>query len=259
MILRFASSLVLAMLLSLTAQAEPLIMACNSWKPLIDEARKDTGLLSEIITLSGERVDLQVQHLVLPWNRVIAGVKKGEIDGISCLTYAAENKNWITYTNQAFWEIEIGIFVRRDSGIKLGQLKDLQEYSFGSLKGSSYFEILQGLIGEDIRISPYPKEIDGMKMLIEKRFEVLFTGRMMGHQLLQSQHLERSDEVTYLETLYLDHIHPGISRIRPDAQDIAQRLDKGFQMIKADGTLEQLYEKHGHFPPSRKPLNAVTN
>ncbi|WP_020592062.1 substrate-binding periplasmic protein [Kiloniella laminariae] len=259
MILRFASSLILAILLSLSAQAEPLVLACNSWRPLIDEARGDRGLLSEIITLSGERVDLQVQHLILPWNRVIAGVKKGEIDGISCPTYVNENKNWIAYTNQAFWEIEIGIFVRKDSGIKLGQLKDLHDYSFGSLKGSSYFEILQGLIGDDIRINPYPKEIDGMKMLIEKRFDILFTGRLMGYQLLETQNLERANEVDYLETLYLEHIHPGISRIRPDAQEIAERLDKGFQMIKADGTLEQLYEKHDHFPPSRKTPRTVTN
>ena len=141
-------------------------------------------------------------------------------------------------------------FVRKDSNIKLNKLDDLSNHTFGSLKGGNYTEVLRGLVDKDIQIIPYPKEMHGMKMLIENRFDILFTGEIVGNAILKEQNLERADEVKYLETLFLEHVHPAISLKRSDAKQIAERLSKGYKLIKADGTLEDLFQKHKLYPSS---------
>ncbi len=230
--------------------AEPLVLACNPWKPLIDNTLPNQGLLSDIVVTAGARVGLEVEHRILPWNRLVAQVKRGDIDGISCSTYVDEDKSWITYTNQPFWVTEVGFFVRKDSKIKLDQLDTLRKHTFGALKGGKYTEVLRGLISKDIKIIPYPKEMHGMKMLIEKRFDILFTGEVVGNSVLKERNLDRANEITYLEALYLEHVHPAISLQRPDAKLIASRLSEGYKLIKADGTLEALFQKHQLFPSS---------
>ncbi|MFD2207744.1 substrate-binding periplasmic protein [Kiloniella antarctica] len=236
--------------LSLTARAQSLVLACNPWQPLADNTLPNQGLLSDIVVTAGARVGIEIEHKILPWNRIVALVKKGEIDGISCSTYADDDLTWLSYTDQAFWVTEVGFFVRKDSNIKLNKLEDLSNYTFGSLQGGNYTEVLRGLIDKDIQIIPYPKEMYGMKMLIENRFDILFTSEIVGNAILNEQNLERAGEVKYLETLFLEHIHPAISLKRNDAKKIAERLSKGYKLIKADGTLEHLFQKHKLYPSS---------
>ena len=250
MISRIAFLVIALYYLSVPAQAEPLVLACNPWPPLVDNTLPNQGLLSDIVKTAGARVDLEVEHLILPWNRLIALTKKGEIDGIYCATYTDENLSWLSYTDQAFWVTPVGFFVRKDNHIELGKLEDLKDHTFGSLKGSTYTEVLKGLINENIKIISYPKEMHGMKMLIEKRFDILFTGETTGGAVLKSQNLERADEIKYLETLFIDHVHPAISLKKPKAKQIAKRLSEGYKQIKADGTLHALFEKHKLYPSS---------
>lgn len=250
MILRITLLLITLYSLSFPARAEPLVLACNLWKPLVDNNLPNQGLLSDIVIMAGARVGFEVEHRILPWNRLVTQVKKGEIDGISCSTYADENLSWLSYTDQAYWVTEVGFFVRKDSHIELSKLDDLKDHTFGSLKDGNYTEVLKGLINKDIKITPYPKEIHGMKMLIENRFDILFTGETVGNAVLRERNLERADEIKYLETLFLEHVHPAISLKRPDAKQIAKRLSEGYKLIKADGTLEALFQKHNIYPSS---------
>ncbi len=250
MILRTVILLIAICSLTFSARAESLVLACNQWKPLVDNNLPNQGLLSDIVITAGARAGFEVEHRILPWNRLVAQVKKGEIDGISCSTYADENLSWLSYTDQAFWVTEVGFFVRKDSHIELSKLDDLKDHTFGSLKGGNYTEVLKGLINKDIKIIPYPKEIHGMKMLIENRFDILFTGETVGNSVLRERNLERTDEIKYLETLFLEHIHPAISIKRSDAKQVAKRLSEAYKQIKADGTLEALFQKHKLYPSS---------
>ncbi|WP_047764674.1 substrate-binding periplasmic protein [Kiloniella spongiae] len=250
MSVRFASILLSIIILSFPAKAEKLVLACNEWKPLVDATQKNQGLFVDILKTAGKRVGYDIEHQILPWNRLVTLTKIGGIDGISCSTFVAEHQSWITYTQQAFWVTEVGLFVRKDSNIKLNQLIDLKKHTFGALKGGSYTKVLQGLIDEDIKLIPYPREINGMKMLIEKRFDILFTGNVLGNYILQTENLDQADTVVYLETLFLEDIHPAISTTRIDATLITERLSKGYKLIKADGTLEALFKKHNLYPTS---------
>ncbi|WP_082114136.1 substrate-binding periplasmic protein [Kiloniella litopenaei] len=247
---RFASILCAMLFLCFPAKAEKLVLACNEWKPLVDSQQKNHGLFVDILKTAGQRVGYDVEHQILPWNRLVALTKSGEIDGISCSTFIAENQDWVTYTEQAFWVTEVGLFVRNDSEIKLTQLKNLKKYTFGALKGGAYTNVLQGLIDDNIKLVPYPKEINGMKMLIEKRFDILFTGNILGNYIIQTQNLDDADNIIYLETLFLEDIHPAISKKRADAEIVSERLSKGYKLIKADGTLEALFAKHNLYPTS---------
>ena len=248
--IRFASTLCVLLLLCFPAKAEKLVLACNEWTPLVDSKQENHGLFVDILKTAGQRVGYDIEHLILPWNRLVALTKTGEIDGISCSTFNADNQDWVTYTDQAFWVTEVGLFVRNDSQIELTQLKELKQYTFGALKGGAYTKVLQGLIDDDIKLVFYPKEANGMKMLIEKRFDILFTGNILGNYILQTKKLDQADSIIYLETLFLEDIHPAISHKRADADIIADRLSEGYKLIKTDGTLESLFKKHNLYPSS---------
>ncbi|WP_085904474.1 substrate-binding periplasmic protein [Kiloniella majae] len=250
MVVRFASILLVILTLGFPAKAEKLVLACNEWKPLVDATKTNQGLFVDIVKTAGKRVGYDIEHQILPWNRLITLTKIGEIDGISCSTFVAEHQSWITYTQQAFWVTEVGLFVRKDSNIELSQLIDLKQYTFGALKGGSYTKVLQGLIDDDIKLIPYPREVNGMKMLIEERFDILFTGNVLGNYILQTKNLDHADKIVYLETLFLEDIHPAISTTRLDASLITERLSEGYKLIKADGTLEKLFKKHNLYPTS---------
>ncbi|WP_120496438.1 ABC transporter substrate-binding protein [Kiloniella sp. EL199] len=250
MIIRVASILFVILILGFPAKAEKLVLACHEWKPLVDATKTNQGLFVDILKTAGKRAGYDIEHQILPWNRLITLTKIGEIDGISCSTFVAEHQSWLTYTQQAFWITEVGLFVRKDSNIELNQLIDLKKYTFGALKDGAYTKILQGLIHEEIKLIFYPKEINGMKMLIEKRFDILFTGNVLGNYILQTKNLDHADTITYLETLFLEDIHPAISTTRLDAALITERLSQGYKLIKADGTLEALFKKHNLYPTS---------
>jgi polar amino acid transport system substrate-binding protein len=225
------------------AAQRSVVFATTTWEPLLGENLPGGGFYTEISRAAFQRVDYEFTVEFVPWKRAVEETKKGNYDGLLAAGYSEERAQFFSYTDPVYIE-DIVFFCRANESISYASLQDLQPYTIGVLRGSLPGDILQqepSLTLEEVSDDEF-----NINKLVEKRIDLFVSGKIYILHLLQTQFPEWKEaiEVIHPPLEVVKYYNP-VSKTVADHDTIVADFNRGLQMIKEDGTFDQILQKHG--------------
>jgi serine phosphatase RsbU (regulator of sigma subunit)/ABC-type amino acid transport substrate-binding protein len=115
-----------------------------AWPPFEFQDKQGTyaGMCHDYTAIIVERLHLQLRLVQnLDWNEILAGIRKRELDIISCISMTPERETYLVFTKPFITSPQV-IFTREDYPYISG-LKDLQGKTVATVNGYSITDVLQ--------------------------------------------------------------------------------------------------------------------
>jgi polar amino acid transport system substrate-binding protein len=225
------------------AAPRTLVFATLNAPPYFGENLPDGGFYTEISREAFQRVGYTLEVEFMQWNRALELARQGDYDGMLGMYYTEQRANDFIYT-ESIYDDEIVFFSRKGETITYTTLRDLTPYTIGVLLGAAEIERFKqepGLkfieaSGQDINV----------KNLMAKRIDLVLCSRAYLLNVIKTQFPEWNDAIDVVQTPYnIEKMHNVISKNVADASTIVADFNRGLQMIKDDGTFDQILQKHG--------------
>lgn len=226
------------------ALAKTFEIYTGEWAPYVSEKMEGYGPIALIIDKAVKAAGHDVTIKFVPWKRAEVFVLKGKVVASfpwspteeieeSCFVSSA-----MVRQNMVFFYLKENLKSWDYTG-----LEDLKKYKIGGCPGYTYIEIL-----ENAGISiDYANDIElSMKKLIGKRFDLLPESLLVGKATIQKVAPEKADMIGISKTpLYSKSLHLIISKNHPDGKELFDVFEKGFSIIKENGTYETIIDTYG--------------
>ncbi|WP_147822446.1 substrate-binding periplasmic protein [Salidesulfovibrio onnuriiensis] len=238
--------LALVVCFAVPAQAESITFVTNEWPPYASESLEGLGFTSAIVKAACERAGYQAEFKLMPWNRVLNVVKKGEYDAVYN-GYFNEERNKIYSYSDPYASGQIVLVTKKGSGVTFdGNLQGLSKYTIGVVKGyanTAEFDAADYLKRED-----GPNELTNLKKLMGGRVDAVVLDKYVALATIQSDPdlKAKAGEFEILEpALGENKIYAFFSKSRPGADAKLAAFNKGLAAIKADGTIDKIMKQYG--------------
>jgi polar amino acid transport system substrate-binding protein len=222
-------------LLMVTAAAEPYVLPPQH--PLGEGM--DIDLAREAL-MRGGGYRLRVEHV--PWRRVLVLLKAGQADLSAGVHDTAERREYLAFSQPYGGAVRYSFYTRRDSGVSIRQLADLQGKRLGLMAGAVFPDALQAAM-----TGPLERTVDlnsQLRMLAAGRVEVVVGNELPARWLVQHQpygsQLQR-------QPFTFDSGAPtqmAFSRRRPDFEQALAAMNRGLVLLAREhrwATLEARY------------------
>ena len=203
-----------------------------------------TGLSWEIVREAYHATGYSIELYVTPWSRALSYVDKQRVDVIFPTTINLKRQKKYYFSKElSNPKSKILIYVRNDSDIKWHGLSSLKGQIIATVGGWSY----------GIKWDEYEKNDSGVKIIrvnnIDVAFKNLITGRingLVGYDIVfdyQAKKLGIFNKVRKLS--HFDIASENVMGLQSNStQKFLDDYDKGYQIIKANGLLEQIRKKY---------------
>ncbi|GAK59144.1 amino acid ABC transporter substrate-binding protein, PAAT family [Candidatus Vecturithrix granuli] len=211
-----------------------------SWE---NEQKQMQGILIDVLTEALQnRMKISVSHTGYPWKRAQHLVQQGEADAF-CTVPTEERRTYTEVSHEPVIVATFTVFVRTDHP-KLEQismiktLADLKEYTLGHFLGAGWAQ--QNLEGMDVK---WASDLEAVLYNLAKgRFDlhpgasqvVRFTIKQLGLKQQIAEIPTVLDSQPF--SLCIGKLSPFVN--------ILPKFDQTLQEMKADGTLQQIYEQY---------------
>jgi len=210
------------------------------------------GYLYEIVKASFENQGYTVIIKFMPWQELRVLTEAGKIDGILAQFYAKERAKYVAFS-QSFAATPLGLFKRRDSGIKFPithphrQQKKLfqlmQKYRFGIVEDAAHtpaFDKNNEL--KKIEVKSYQENLEQLYL---GQVDLIFIDKRIANYLLAHQlPPDYQEKLMFMEpALGYKKLYLGISKRHPNYQAVLEDFNQGLEAIKMDGTMKKILDK----------------
>lgn len=223
---------------------EPVPVATYNWPPYVDRTLEDHGLAGAVAKEALRRAGLEARFVSEGWSRALAGVEAGEYAVLAGAWRSPERETTLRFT-QPFAENRIVFVKRRGSSFTFAELEATRGQGL-SLGVTADFAYRQAL--EAYRFSPVVTEnfvIQNLLRLQNGGIDVtVMDEAVLGYHV--ETYLGRRGEAfeTSERALATYGLRLAVSAARPDAEDLARRLDASLDGMEEDGTLRELRARY---------------
>jgi polar amino acid transport system substrate-binding protein len=233
-------------LMTAETSAEPrsLVFSTLDAPPYFGETLPNGGFYTEITREAFQRVGYTLGVKFMSWKRALEAARHGEYAGVLGIYYTEERANDFIYT-EPIYDDEIVFFARKGEAITYTTLRDLTPYTIGVLSGAAeideMFQREPGLTfiessGHDINV----------QNLMAKRLDLVLCSRVYLLHVLATQFPQWNEAIDVVRPpLWIATMYNVISKNVADAAAVAADFNRGLQMIKDDGTFDQILQQHG--------------
>ena len=222
--------------LTIVAKEEP---------PYFGNKLPNQGLSADIIKTVFERAGYQSTLAFETWPRAYEGALIGIYDAVGSIWQNDERTKDFAFS-EPYLVHEIKFIKQKSSqGITYNSLDDLDGLVIGTIKGYAYGDaFLQSR--RFIRL-PQNHLLQNLLLLTQDKIDLtLGEGRKIKFEL--NQYMKSS--IKNLELLYKPLIsrgtHIAVSKTNPKHEQIITRFNKALKEMKADGSYDQIFKKHGY-------------
>ena len=225
-----------------------VILAIGEWSPYTGENLPGYGVAAEIVTEALERMDVDYEYRLVPWERALVMTENGDAWGTFPWFYTQERAAKYLYSREPVWRSTTRLFYHRKNPKFVGEvpegkeLEDLKAYDFGGVYGYFYEEIY--------RTGGYRYYLtnnieDAMKLLHRHRVDIVMEDDAVGMDTLRRLF---PDEVKDFATLPFAYNEENMLMIAsphyPNSQELLDRFDSEIAQMKEDGTYKRILEEH---------------
>lgn len=237
-------ALLLALLVGASASAEHLRLAGDVWPPFTDRRLADNGLAVDLVSTALRRAGYTSEYVEVPWARVLRGLEQGDYDVIAAAWYSADRTRFGLFS-EPYLVNRIRFLKRKGANPQqYSSLADLRSYSIAVVRGYSYspaFDQEQGLTKV-----PVLEFGMGARMLAAGRVQLTLEDELVAQYHLKRELKEVQDALEFLpEPLSESPLHILVRRSHPQHQQIVHDFNRAIAQMRADGTYQRIYQRHG--------------
>lgn len=239
-----AGLLSLALLMPLYGgAADALRLVADSWPPFTDKTLLNNGLATDLVVTALSRAGYASHYAQVPWERAVRGLQQDTYDVLINAWYTDERATF-GYYSQPYLINRIRFLQRKGSQIEFHQLSDLYPYSIAVVRGYAY----SSAFDQDSRLSKVGvlSFAVGVRMLQAQRVQLALEDELVARFHLGRHLTSIRDQLEFLpQPLSENGLHILVSRRHPQHQQIADAFNKAIEAMRADGSYEQIFQRHG--------------
>lgn len=236
----------LAALLALptTAWSDTLRLVGDPWPPFVGANLKGGGLATDIVRAALERAHYQVTFEEAPWARALKGIEEGRYDVLVDAWYSEERAQ-IGRFSAPFLTNRLRFVALQGSAIPVVKgLSALYPYSIAVVRGYAYTPEFDN--DPQLRKVPVQSFQAALTMLAGGRVQLALEDEYVANYLLALQPATVRDKLKLLDPPLVENgLRILVSLKRPDYGAIAEAFNQAMAAMRADGTLEALFNAHG--------------
>lgn len=222
-------------------------MAIADYPPLFGEKLPFGGILTRVVTEAYAKSNVTVKLKWVPSNRAIAGPMEGLYDGSYGWAHAPDRDAKLLYSKAVLYNFRMVFFQRTGKDYPWKKLEDLgTSVTFGATIGNAYSDDFTSLQkAGKIKVDSSNDDATGMRKLAAGRID-LFPMEQEAGQMLAAQALPKADrgKITFQTNALWDvPTYVVIRKTHPQAQELLDRFDMGFNALAASGQLKTLMDE----------------
>ncbi len=249
-VLMFLSLLILSS--QIASQPKVIKLTTLNWEPYIGESLPNHGYVFELVEAAFNKSGYTLEVKFLPWARALLMAKRGEVDALFPEYYSSVRDDEFVFS-EPFLGGPVGFYKRKDSNIAFSidprtnqraALRALKEYKFGVVRGylnTDTFDQAEFLYKEDV-----VDDLTNLKRLFYNRVQLIFIDEFVADYLLTTKLPEMKDQLEFMPPpIEIKHLYLAFSLKVPNFSSKLEAFNKGLEIVKADGTLQHIYARHG--------------
>lgn len=218
----------------------------DPWPPYIigdlgGEAKSGVGV--DLLNAIFERLyDIELSIPMVPWNRALQEVKRGKKDGIAILLKTPEREEYMDYTNEVFRSYSTVWYSANSfpEGFDWQNHADFKHYSIGGVRGHSYGNELDRMIGEGsltvIEVSS-PRQL--FAMLAKGRIQLALADRLVGAYFAEEQAAAGARLQAVKKPVAVEIYYIAFSK-KSQARHLIPALNQEISSLKREGVIQRL-------------------
>jgi len=226
----------LALLLFSIAEAKgPLVLSNDAWPPYVLEG-DERGTAEMIVCQALERSGWQCGVKVDDWDNVLNGARAGTIDGLVAAWRDSDRETYLLFS-KPYLSNRIVPVVNNENPVVIKSSKDLAGLRVALVKGYAYGdEIMEMVSSVDVIDAKNP--IDALRLLSNGDADTALLNELVAREEFEARGIE--DLSITDSVLAFRDLHFAVSRQHPMAQEIIDDFHRSYELMLADGTVNEI-------------------
>lgn len=238
-------TLLLILALPALIQAQPVIRLTNGeWAPYLSEHLPHNGFASHIVKEAFNAVDIQVEYGFFPWKRSYKLARQGNWHGTVVWVHTPERAKDFYYSDPVIVDHEY-LFYLKSFNLEWNQVNDLKGLKIGGTLHTAY-PVFEAAEKKELLTIERAGTYENLYLrLLKKRIHAIPQVSAVGNFLIRTS-LTPQDQskITYSPTIIETRKYSLIlSKAVKGNKVFLNRFNKGFLIIKNNGTFNRLHQK----------------
>ncbi|MEO4045659.1 transporter substrate-binding domain-containing protein [Pseudomonas sp. CAU 1711] len=227
-----------------------LYLSTLEWPPYTSQALPDGGYATAVVSAAFAAVDIDVEVRYYPWARALSLVRQGKVDGLFPEYYDPEQRPNLLFS-EAFPGGPAGLVKLRERDLPL-RYGDHGPTGFPELHGLK-IGLVRGYLNHPLLDSDPSLQRDfarddqqNLSKLLAGRVDLIFIDHLVAQSLLREHFPQRQADIELIQPPLLQPtLHLVVPKRRVDAAYTLKAFNRGLQIIRDNGELQRLVERHG--------------
>ncbi len=224
--------------------AKTFEIATGEWAPYVSDTMTDGGPTAQIVSAALNAAGHGVNFNYMPWKRTEVLTQKGKMVATFPWSMADSFKE-TTFQSTPLAHQKMVFFYMKEKhpGWDFTGLEDLRKLKVAGSQGYSYVEIfknagVKAIYVDDIKAS--------LKMMIKGRADVVPESQLVGTQAIKDNYASDLAKIGTSQTpLFVKPLYLMVSKKHADGAELIKEFEKGFKMIRENGTFKKILDEYG--------------
>lgn len=230
-------------LIVLPVTAQPLRLVANAWPPFTGKELLENGLAVDLVSTALQRAGYPSEYIEVPWARVLRGLEQGDYDVIISAWYSEDRERYGLFS-APYLVNRIRLLRHNRTPVDFNELADLRPFSIAVVRGYSY----GAAFDQDQTLTKVPV-LDfgqGARMLAAGRVQLALEDELVAQYYLRRDLGKAGSALVFVpKPLQENGLHILVRRTHPQYREIVSGFNRAIIEMRADGTYQRIYERHG--------------
>ncbi len=228
-----------------SAQGEAVTVATGEWAPYVSRKLENGGFITEIISATFRKMNLEVEFVFYPWRRCYDAVVTGRVWAAFPYSVTGGRRTEVLFSDKISHSVTRFFFHSpKENPDPPGYetLADLKQYRVGGVLGYFYEE---AFAKAGLSIDAVSSEAAALEKLRLGRIELLPLNELVGWFLIRNRFTERIDHFHTLDKAYSrDDLHLIASKSYPGSEELLARFNRALKRVKDDYIYRGILERY---------------
>jgi len=226
-------------LISGSQAKEVITLAIGDWAPYTSSTEVNGKIAEHIVREAFSLENIDVKYKYYPWKRSLVLVKRGDEIGTFPWYKTAKREKDFIISREAIMVSKTVFFHLKSLNLQWDKYSDLKNYKIGATLGFYYTTHLNN---KGLKVEEVPREELNFKKLLRGRLDIVPADFYVGYNVIYKLYTPQKAALftNHPKSILHDRMYLMISRHVSNAQEIADRFDKGLLKLKGTGRYDKI-------------------
>lgn len=231
------------LLLTQASAQEKLRLVADAWPPFTDASLLNNGLATDLVSTALTRAGYATAYEQVPWARAMMGLSEGRYD-ILVNAWVNDERRQIGDFSAQYLLNRVRFIKRARSSVQYRDLSQLYERPIAVIRGYAYSpEFDNDRTLQKVPVGNFPV---ALRMLLAGRVDLAVEDEFVARYHLAAEPRSVREKLEFLpKSLSENSLHILVSLKNPAHAEIVAGFDREIAAMKADGTYDEIFTRHG--------------